>query len=49
MSSNIAARQDDSKAFKKIAFDFGKFKIRYAWVTMRGYYPEEPDKANQDA
>jgi len=48
-AGNVASRQEDSKAFKKIAFEFGNFKMRYAWVTMRGYYPEELDKANQDA
>lgn len=23
--------------------------IRYAWVTQRGYYPDSPDKDNQDS
>jgi len=45
MSSN---RSDDSKAFRKLAFAFGSYKIRYAWVSQRGYYPEDLDKANQD-
>ena len=42
-------RSEDSKAFKKIAFDFGNYKLRYAWVSQRGYYPEDLDKHNQDA
>ena len=41
-------RSEDSKAFKKIAFEFGGFKLRYAWVSQRGYYPEDLDKHNQD-
>jgi serine/threonine protein phosphatase PrpC len=49
MSSTFAARSEDSKAFRKIAFQFGGFKLRYAWVSQRGYYPEDLDKANQDA
>jgi hypothetical protein len=24
-------------------------RVKYAFVTQRGYYPEAPDKANQDA
>ena len=42
-------RSEDSKAFKKISFEFGGFKLRYAWVSQRGYYPEDLDKHNQDA
>ena len=41
-------RSEDSKAFKKISFEFGGYKLRYAWVSQRGYYPEDLDKANQD-
>ena len=43
------SRIEDSKAFKKIEFAFGGYKLRYAWVSQRGYYPEDLDKANQDA
>jgi hypothetical protein len=43
------ARSEDSKAFKKVTFEFGSFKLRYAWVSQRGSYPEDLDKANQDA
>ena len=46
MSQN---RSEDSKAFKKIHFEFGAYKLRYAWVSQRGYYPEDLDKHNQDA
>ena len=46
MSQN---RSEDSKAFKKVQFAFGGYKLRYAWVSQRGYYPEDLDKANQDA
>ena len=34
---------------KKVPVKFGNYKLRYAWVSQRGFYPEEPDKANQDA
>ena len=36
-------------AFKKVPIRFGNYKLRYAWVSQRGFYPDEPDKANQDA
>eukprot|EP00953_Heterococcus_sp_UTEX-ZZ885_P014176 8062-Heterococcus_DN1.PRE.1 len=26
----------------------GSYDIRYAYVSQRGYYPDAPDKANQD-
>jgi hypothetical protein len=26
-----------------------KYSIRYAYVSQRGYYPDSPDKLNQDA
>ena len=42
-------RSEDSKAFKKVSFEFGKYSLRYAWVSQRGYYPEDLDKHNQDA
>ena len=42
-------RSEDSKAFKKITFEYGNYRIRYAWVSQRGYYPEDLNKANQDA
>ena len=42
-------RSEDSKAFKKVSFTFGSYKLRYAWVSQRGYYPEDLDKHNQDA
>lgn len=47
--ANFQARSEDSKAFRKIAFEFGSYKLRYAWVSQRGYYPEDLDKANQDS
>jgi hypothetical protein len=25
------------------------FSLRYAYVSQRGYYPDSPDKPNQDA
>ena len=28
---------------------FGGYRMRYAWVSQRGYYPDEMEKANQDA
>lgn len=28
---------------------FGGVSVRYAYLTQRGYYPDTPDKANQDA
>mmetsp|Transcript_6290 Transcript_6290/g.8336 ORF Transcript_6290/g.8336 Transcript_6290/m.8336 type:complete len:1062 (-) Transcript_6290:158-3343(-) len=29
--------------------DYGKYGIDYAFVSQRGYYPDAPDKANQDS
>ena len=43
------ARSEDSKSFRKITFEFGGYKCRYAWVSQRGYYPEDLNKANQDS
>ena len=34
---------------KEVPVKFGNYKLRYAWVSQRGFYPDEPDKANQDA
>jgi len=48
-SGSVHPRSEDSKAFKKIAFEYGNYKIRYAWVSQRGYYPEDMNKANQDS
>ena len=48
-SGSLHPRSEDSKAFKKTAFEYGNFKIRYAWVSQRGYYPEDMNKANQDS
>eukprot|EP00966_Prymnesium_polylepis_P119785 2768264-Prymnesium_polylepis.1 len=44
-----ANRQQDSKKFERLSFKFGNFTARYAWVSQRGYYPEDLNKANQDA
>ncbi|CAN0362044.1 unnamed protein product, partial [Ectocarpus sp. 13 AM-2016] len=27
----------------------GSFTVRYAFASQRGYYPDEPNKANQDS
>ena len=43
------ARLEAISAFKKVPVKFGNYKLRYAWVSQRGFYPDEPDKANQDA
>lgn len=47
--TSVHARSEDSKSFRKVVFEFGGYKIRYAWVSQCGYYPEDPNKANQDA
>ena len=36
-----AAKQSQS-------LELGGVSFRYAWVSQRGYYPESPDKDNQD-
>ena len=43
------ARLEAIPAFKKIPIKFGNYKLRYAWVSQRGFYPDEPNKANQDS
>ncbi len=30
------------------SLELGGVTFRYAWVSQRGYYPESPDKDNQD-
>ena len=45
----MGSRQEAIPAFKKLTFPFGSYKVRYAWVSQRGYYPDDLDKANQDA
>jgi len=34
---------------KTLSMKFGNFNISYAVLSQRGYYPESPNKANQDA
>lgn len=47
-SSNLVNREVDAiKETKEIIC--GGLKIRYAYVSQKGYYPDQPDKANQDA
>ena len=43
------ARCEAIEAMKEVPVKFGNYKLRYAWVSQRGFYPDEPDKANQDA
>lgn len=43
------ARLESIPAFKKVPIKFGNYKLRYAWVSQRGFYPDEPDKDNQDS
>ena len=31
------------------SFDHCGVSIKYAWVSQRGYYPDSPDKDNQDS
>ncbi len=45
----MAARCEAIPAFKKLQMKFGGYRMRYAWVSQRGYYPDEMEKANQDA
>mmetsp|Transcript_14227 Transcript_14227/g.21889 ORF Transcript_14227/g.21889 Transcript_14227/m.21889 type:complete len:1025 (-) Transcript_14227:284-3358(-) len=34
---------------EQISADIGKARVRYAYLSQRGYYPDEQNKANQDA
>ena len=43
------ARLEAIPSSQTVAVKFGGYKLRYAWVSQRGFYPDEPDKANQDA
>ena len=49
MASSAKGRLDSIPSFKKLQFKFGGYKIRYAWVSQRGYYPDDLNKLNQDA
>lgn len=45
--SNLEKRIDAIKEVRKC--EMGEAKVRYAYVTQRGYYPDDLEKANQDA
>ena len=47
--SSDKARLEAISAFKKLKFNFGDYKAKYAWVSQRGYYPDDLNKANQDS
>ncbi|CAN0071727.1 unnamed protein product, partial [Heterosigma akashiwo] len=36
-------------AIRTETLDYGKFLIDYAYLSQRGYYPDAPNKANQDS
>ena len=43
------SRAESCPAVKKLQFAFGDYKVRYAWVSQRGFYPDDLTKANQDS
>ena len=45
----VVKRTETIEAVKEVPIKFGNYKLRYAWVSQRGYYPDTPHKANQDA
>ena len=47
--SHVDAALGGQQELRKLHFKFGNYKLRYAWVSQRGYYPEDLDKRNQDA
>ena len=43
------SRLSSSEGTQSLYFPSSGYTIRYAFVTQRGYYPDAPDKANQDS
>ena len=47
--AEYSSRVVTSEGTRTISIDKYGYKIRYAYVSQRGYYPESLDKSNQDA
>ena len=45
----LADRVEEADAVYQWPFGSSGVTLRFAWVSMRGYYPGEPEKTNQDA
>lgn len=48
-AKDYKARLSTSEGTQTIYFPHTNITIRYAFVSQRGYYPDSPDKANQDS
>mmetsp|Transcript_28754 Transcript_28754/g.73192 ORF Transcript_28754/g.73192 Transcript_28754/m.73192 type:complete len:433 (+) Transcript_28754:185-1483(+) len=48
-AKDYKARLSASEGTQTIYFPHSGVTIRYAFVSQRGYYPDSPDKANQDS
>ena len=46
---DLAARILTSGGTRVLPLPGAGFSVRYAFATLRGFYPEAPDKPNQDA
>lgn len=43
-----AQRLVASNGSVEVPMPYAGYTLRYAYVSQRGYYPDQPDKANQD-
>ena len=48
-AKDYKSRLSSSEGTQSLYFPSCGYTIRYAYVTQRGYYPDAPDKANQDS
>lgn len=48
-AKDYKSRLQSSEGTQSLYFPQSGYTIRFAYVTQRGYYPDSPDKANQDA
>ena len=48
-AKDYKARLASSEGTQTIFFPHSGVTIKYAFVSQRGYYPDSPDKANQDS
>lgn len=48
-AKDYKSRLQSSEGTQSLFFPQSGYSIRFAYVTQRGYYPDAPEKANQDA
>ena len=48
-AKDYKSRLTSSEGAQTLFFPSSGYTIRFAYVTQRGYYPDAPDKANQDS